>query len=43
MRPAMKLALRFQKAVAVAMEGNSAFNKQKKKKKNRTGGHLLRM
>ena len=29
----MKLALRFQKAVAVAMEGNSAFKKARRKKK----------
>ena len=29
----MKLALRIQKAVAVAMEGNSAFKKARKKKK----------
>lgn len=38
----MKLALRFQKAVAVAMEGNSAFKKARRKKKNRTGGHLFK-
>lgn len=39
----MKLALRFQKAVAVAMEGNSAFKKARRKKKTELEATFLRM